>query len=179
LVVQGRNDFEVSDVLRQYAEKWLKKLGRFLDDEEIEVQVTVSANRGRYTVEVTVRADGYILRGEETENTAHSAVDLVLEKLERQIEKYKTKLVKKKRARANELKEKAVGQASPEEGVGEPKVVRVKRFPIKPVSVEEAILEMEFLGHDFFVFANAETEKVNVLYRRKNGRYGLIEPEFD
>ena len=141
--------------------------------------MTVSANRGRYTVEVTVRADGCILRAEETKDTAHSAVDLVLEKLERQIEKYKTKLVKKKRARANELKEKAVGLASPKEGVGEPKVVRVKRFPIKPVSVEEAILEMEFLGHDFFVFANAETEKVNVLYRRKNGRYGLIELEFD
>gem|GEM_PF-6548304 len=97
LVVQGRNDFEVSDVLRQYAEKWLKKLGRFLDDEEIEVQVTVSANRGRYTVEVTVRADGYILRGERLKIPHIVPWTWCWNSLERQIEKYKTKLVKKKR----------------------------------------------------------------------------------
>jgi len=182
LVIQGRNDFEVPDVLRRYAEKRLKKLERLLDGEDIEVQVAVLTNRGRYTVEVTVFVEGYILRGEETAETTHSAVDLVLEKLERQVEKYRTKLIKKKRLEGSELKGKIVSQPPEEEGAEEgedQKVVKVKRFPVKPMSVEEAILQMDLLGHDFFVFANAETEKVNVLYRRKDGRYGLIEPEFD
>lgn len=133
-------------------------------------------------MEVTVRVDGYILRGEETAETTHSAVDLVVEKLERQVEKHKTKLIKKRRLKAGGLKEGAAGETPEEgekgEGEGQ-KVVKVKRFPVKPMSVEEAMLQMELLGHDFFVFANAETEKVNVLYRRKDGQYGLIEPELD
>ncbi|MCG0278287.1 MAG: ribosome-associated translation inhibitor RaiA [Thermanaeromonas sp.] len=179
LVIQGRN-FEVPHRFHQYAEKRLKKLERLLDDEDIEVQVTVSANRGRYTVEATVFVEGYIMRGEETAETTHSAVDLVLEKLERQVEKYKTRLIKKKRARAGEREERAAGRP-PEEGEEreEQKVVKVKRFPVKPMTVEEAIMQMELLGHDFFVFANAETEKVSVLYRRRDGQYGLIEPELD
>ena len=94
IVIQGRN-FEVPEIFHQYTEKRLKKLERLLDDEEIEIQVTVSSNRGRYTVEVTVRADGYIRRGEETGDAAHSPMDMVLEKLERQVEKYKTRLIKK------------------------------------------------------------------------------------
>ncbi|HBT46910.1 MAG TPA: hypothetical protein DEA73_03375 [Peptococcaceae bacterium] len=121
--------------------------------------MTVSANRGRYTVEVTVFVEDYILRGEETAETAHSAVDLVLEKLERQVEKHKTKLIKKKRLKGSELKERIVNQQPEEEEAEEgedQKVVKVKRFPVKPMSVEKAVLQMDLLGHDFFVFASTD-----------------------
>lgn len=174
LSIRGKN-FEVSDALRQYAEKRLKKLERFLG-EEVEVQVTMSVSRDRHVVEVTVPLDGYLLRGEEATGDMYGSIDLVLEKLEKQMEKYKTRLAKK--VKGNTLKEGVFVWSSQEEGeVEEPKVVRTKRFPIKPMSVEEAILQMNLLGHNFFVFANAETEQVNVLYRRKDGNYGLIEPE--
>ncbi|SMB91447.1 SSU ribosomal protein S30P [Thermanaeromonas toyohensis ToBE] len=173
LVVRGKN-FEVSDALRQYAEKRLKKLERFLG-EEVEVQVTMSVSRDRHIVEVTVPLDGYLLRGEEATGDMYGSIDLVLEKLEKQMEKYKTRLAKK--VKGNALKEEAIISLLKEEETEEPKVVRTKRFPIKPMSVEEAILQMNLLGHNFFVFANAETEQVNVLYRRKDGNYGLIEPE--
>ncbi|MCG0277435.1 MAG: ribosome-associated translation inhibitor RaiA [Thermanaeromonas sp.] len=172
LTVRGKN-FEVSEALRQYAEKRLKKLERFLG-EEVEVQVTMSVSRDRHVVEVTVPLDGYLLRGEEATGDMYGSIDLVLEKLEKQMEKYKTRLAKK--VKGNTLKEGAL-RSQQEEEAEEPRVVRTKRFPIKPMSVEEAILQMNLLGHNFFVFANAETEQVNVLYRRKDGNYGLIEPE--
>lgn len=172
LSVRGKN-FEVSEALRQYAEKRLKKLERFLG-EGVEVQVTMSVSRDRHVVEVTVPLDGYLLRGEEATGDMYGSIDLVLEKLEKQMEKYKTRLAKK--VKENALKEGAFWSHQEEE-VEEPRVVRTKRFPIKPMSVEEAILQMNLLGHNFFVFTNAETEQVNVLYRRKDGNYGLIEPE--
>lgn len=172
MTLRGKN-FQVSDALRQYAEKRLGKLEKFLGD-NVEVQVNMSVSKERHIVEVTVILDGYLLRGEEATGDMYSSIDLVLEKLEKQIEKYKTKLAK--RVKSNVFKEWA--DASPlHEETNEPKIVRTKRFPVKPMTLEEAILQMNLLGHNFFVFANAETEQVNVLYRRKDGNYGLIEPE--
>lgn len=173
MTLRGKN-FQVSDALRQYAEKRLGKLEKFLGD-NVEVQVNMSVSKERHIVEVTVALDGYLLRGEEATGDMYSAIDLVLEKLERQIEKYRTKLAKRVKNKAF----KAWAEAVPleEEEAAEPQIVRTKRFPVKPMTVEEAILQMNLLGHNFFVFANAETEEVNVLYRRKDGHYGLIEPE--
>ncbi|GFN22746.1 MAG: ribosome-associated translation inhibitor RaiA [Thermoanaerobacteraceae bacterium] len=176
IIVRGKN-LQVTDALRRYAEKRLNKLEKFLG-ENVEVQVNMSVARDRHIVEVTAALDGYLLRGEEATGDMYSSIDLVLEKLEKQMEKYKTKLAR--RVKNNTFKEWAEANPAREEvheADDEPKIVRTKRFPVKPMPVEEAILQMNLLGHNFFVFANAETEQVNVLYRRKDGNYGLIEPE--
>jgi len=176
IIVRGKN-LQVTDALRRYAEKRLSKLEKFLG-ENVEVQVTMSVARDRHIVEVTAVLDGYLLRGEEATGDMYSSIDLVLEKLEKQMEKYKTKLAR--RVKNNIFREWAEANPAQEEvneADDEPKIVRTKRFPVKPMPVEEAILQMNLLGHNFFVFANAETEQVNVLYRRKDGNYGLIEPE--
>jgi len=142
-----------------------------------EAQVTLSVERDRHKVEVTIPLDGIILRGEEVSGDMYGSVDMVIEKLERQIKKHKTRLSKK--IRSNSLREfiaQSAGEVSEEEE--EPQVLRTKRFAIKPMPIDEAIMQMNLLGHSFFVFSNAETDEVNVVYRRKDGNYGLIEPEF-
>lgn len=169
--IRGKN-LEVTDALRQQAEKKLSKLDRYLGP-DTEAQVAFSVEKGSHVVEVTIRLNGYILRGEEATGDMYASIDLVIDKLERQIRKYKTKLAKK--LKNQRLKELAANY--PEEVEEEPKLLRTKRFPIKPMPVEEAIMQMNMLGHSFFVFSNAETEEVNVVYRRKDGNYGLIEPE--
>jgi putative sigma-54 modulation protein len=128
-----------------------------------------STQRGKYVVEVTLPLNGMILRAEESAQDAFASVDLVVEKLERQLDKYKTRLLKrdKQEPRLSEHEEE------PETG----RIVKVKRFAMKPMMPEEAAMQMELLGHDFFVFSNGETGLVNVIYRRKDGNFGLIEPE--
>jgi len=140
-----------------------------------EAIATLSVEKERHIVEVTVPLNGgMLLRGEEETNDMYASVDLVMEKLERQIEKYKTKIARK--MKDGKLLDLAAGQEKAAEE--EPRLVRTKRFAMKPMPVEEAILQMNLLGHDFFVFSNAETEEVNVVYRRRDGNYGLIEPIF-
>ncbi|GEA14710.1 MAG: putative sigma-54 modulation protein [Moorella sp. (in: firmicutes)] len=172
IVIRGKN-FPVTDALKQYIEKRLGKIQRYLEGVD-EVQVNLSVNRDSHVVEVTIPLNGYLLRGEEATGDMYGSVDLVVEKLEKQIEKYKTKLARK--LKNGTIKE--LPAENPEEVTPEPKLIRTKRFPIKPMPVEEAILQMNLLGHNFFVFSNAETEEVNVLYRRRDGNYGLIEPEY-
>ncbi|PRR73127.1 Ribosome hibernation promotion factor [Moorella humiferrea] len=171
IVIRGKN-LQVTDALKQYITKRLSKIERYLEGVE-EIQVNLAVNRDSHVVEVTIPLNGYLLRGEEATGDMYGSVDLVVEKLERQIEKYKTKLAKK--LKNGTIKEPPVETREEE---NEPKLIRTKRFPIKPMAVEEAILQMNLLGHNFFVFSNAETEEVNVLYRRRDGNYGLIEPEY-
>lgn len=175
IVIRGKN-IEVTDGLREYVEKRLTKLTRYLEHIH-EAQVTAYSERGSYGVEVTIPLNGgMLLRGEEKSfENLYAAIDEVVEKLEKQVEKHRTKLYR--RFRNQGLKE-LIADMGEENKRDEPVVVRTKHFAIKPMPVEEAILQMNLLGHDFFVFNNAETEKVNVLYRRKDGNYGLIEPEF-
>jgi len=169
--VRGKN-VDVNPAFRQYAEKRLTKLDRFIKQGDLFCQVTLSSQRGKYVVEVTIPLNGLLLRAEDSAQDAFSSVDLVLDKLERQIKKYKTKLLRRDKG---EIK---VSDSEPKEEPAETgKIVRVKRFAIKPTMPEEAAMQMELLGHDFFVFANGETGAVNVIYRRKDGNYGLIEPE--
>jgi len=169
---RGKN-IQVTDALKEYIEKRLRKLSKYVTNNP-EAIVTLIVEKDRHRIEVTMPLNGFILRGEEESADMYSSVDLVVDKLEKQINKYKARFDKKKNISIKDL------QATPAEILAEddePKVVKTKRFPIKPMPVEEAIMQMNLLGHSFFVFSNDETDEVNVVYKRKDGRYGLIEPE--
>ncbi|SFR03633.1 ribosome hibernation-promoting factor, HPF/YfiA family [Desulfoscipio geothermicus] len=172
VLVRGRN-VEVTNALKEYVEKRVGKLSKFLDDVN-EATVIMTVEGDSHKVEVTVPYNGIILRGEEATADMYSSIDLITDKLEKQIEKYKGKLA---RRRSPNGQKGAVDVRAQNEGDG-PKVVKTKRFAIKPMPVDEAVMQMNLLGHSFFVFSNAETEQVNVVYKRKDGNYGLIEPEF-
>ncbi len=173
--VRGKN-MEVSSALQEYVEKRMGKLEKYFDS-QIEVQVTMSIIKGDHIVEATISIDGLLLRAEEASQDIYASIDLVVDKLERQMHKYKTKINRKLRQSGIKDLTEQVVQTQPTEEESEPVVVRTKRFAMKPMPVEEAILQMNLLGHSFFVFANADTDEINVLYRRKDGNYGLIEPE--
>jgi len=173
ITVRGKN-IELTSALKEYVEKRIGKLDKYLDNlEEATVTLTVE-KKGAHKVEVTIPVNGMILRGEEASGDMYASIDLVLEKLEKQINKYKAKFVSKKQ-RNGGVKD-VVSGALPD--IEPPKIMRTKRFAIKPMPVDEAVMQMNLLGHSFFVFSNAETEEVNVVYKRKDGNYGLIEPEF-
>ncbi len=178
VIITSRN-VEVTDWLRQYIEKKVGKLEKFLPNAteakvELSQEKTKSAD-AREVIQVTILNDRTVIRAEEKSSDMFAAVDTVVDKLERQIKKYKGKLRNRRRG---------AEQASPtpsalplEEETGGPRIVRVKQFPVSPMSEEEAIDQMELLGHDFFVFYNVDTNSLNVLYRRKDGNYGLLQPE--
>lgn len=179
--VRGKN-IEATPSLIDYAEKKLGKLDKHFD-QNTDVQVVLSTIREDHIVEVTVNLNGMILRGEEATGDMYASIDQVVDKLERQVKKYKTRIHKQKRQKGGvrNMNEKQAAleaeQRAVEEEEDTPRVVRTKRFPLKPMTVEEAILQMDLLGHTFFVFANADTDVTNVIYKRKDGNYGLIEPE--
>lgn len=165
--VRGKN-IEVTDALREHVQKKVRKLERFhsgLGDAQVRLLVEKDAHR----VEVTIPLGGMILRGEETTHDMYASIDLVVEKLEKQLEKYKGKLARRVKPASPALDEEPAGDTF--------NIVRTKRFDLKPMSVEEAVMQMNLLGHSFFVFANADTEDVSVVYKRKDGDYGLIERE--
>lgn len=167
--VRGKN-VEVTDALREYVEKRLGKLDKYFDDLK-EANVTLVVEKADHRVEVTIPVSGMILRGEETTADMYSSIDLVMDKLERQLEKYKARLSRK--IRMVDVKPEAVADVADDASV-----IKTKRFAVKPMPVDEAVMQMNLIGHSFFVFSNAETEEVNVVYRRKDGKYGLIEPEY-
>lgn len=172
MTIRGKSNFEVTEALKEYVQKRLGKINKYFDV-NTEAQVVLATLRGLHTVEVTVGINGMILRAEETTGDMYASVDLVGDKLERQIDKYKTRINRKPR-QAGGLK--ALTELPPVTEETELQLVKTKRFPVKPMPVEEAILQMNLLGHDFFVFANADSDQVNVVYRRRDGNYGLIEP---
>jgi putative sigma-54 modulation protein len=173
--VRGKN-IDVTPALVVYTQKKMGKLARFFNKAK-DMEVVMSVIRDEHIVEVTVILDGLILRGEESTGDMYASIDMVVDKLEKQVAKYKTRLSKSMRKQGVRIinEKMAAVDARDDE---EPRVVKTKRFPLKPMNLEEAVLQMNLLGHDFFVFANSESEMVNVLYRRKDGNYGLIEPEF-
>ncbi|SFV07896.1 ribosome hibernation-promoting factor, HPF/YfiA family [Alicyclobacillus macrosporangiidus] len=181
--IQVRGDrLDVTPAMREYVEKKVSRLEKFFDaPPEREVSVTMSVERGLHRVEVMLQVHGVLFRAEEASNDMYASIDLVVDKLEQQFNKYKSKLNKRFREQGVRTRIAANGRALEREDeedadLGE-RVVRVKRFPMKPMDVEEAIMQMNLLGHDFYVFTNAATDEVNVVYRRKNGNYGLIEPQ--
>lgn len=177
ITVRGKN-IEATPALVDYAEKKLSKLDKHFDD-TTEVAAVLSVIRDEHIVEVTVNLNGLMLRGEESTGDMYASIDMVIEKLERQVKKYKTRMNKSLRSRGMRVMSEKHAVTELEERMEEetPKIVKTKRFSLKPMSVEEAILQMDLLGHSFFVFASADSESVSVVYRRRDGQYGLIEPE--
>lgn len=160
--------------LTEMIEKKLSKVKKFFEP-EVEAKVKLSVQKNTQKVEITIPFNGNILRAEEVTDDMYKSIDLVINKLERRIRKQKTKLSKRSNdsLRFPELDE-VVDNVEEENGI----VVRTKRFMVKPMSAEEAILQMELLGHSFFVYRDAEEDKISVVYKRKDGDYGLLEPEY-
>ena len=182
LHIKGKN-FEVTDRLRTYVDQKVGKLDRHLPgiiDAWVELSVEdTKAAQDRQVCQITLRTDRVILRAEERSDDMFTAIDTVLEKVNRQIDRYKGKRRDRRRG-AGVTAEPGMAEAEAVEAEEETAaIVRVKRFPITPMHPEEAIEQMELLGHDFFVFYNAEVGQINVLYRRKDGNYGLLQPEVD
>ena len=165
---------DVSDSLREYTEKKLSKLNWFFDpDAEGQVKYTQEKG-GKNIVEITISHKGLLFRAEEATGDMYASVDKAVDKLSRQIRRHRTKLDKRLHVSAPA----PMPEVEPEDVAEEErKIVRVKRFSMKPMSVEDAMMQMELLGHSFFVFMDIDTDRANVLYRRKDGTLGLLEPE--
>ena len=171
--IVGKN-IEVTEGLRAAVEDKIGKLGKFFT-EDTEVHVTLSVEKDRQKIEVTIPVKGNIIRSEQVSSDMYVSIDLVEEIIERQLKKYKNKLVDKKQGAGFFRQEFIEKDYMDEEEV---QIIRTKKFDIKPMYPEDACVQMELLGHNFFVFCNAETDQVNVVYKRKGNTYGLIEPEF-
>lgn len=171
--ITGRN-IEVTPGLKAAVEDKIGKLERYFTP-DTEVIVTLSVQRERQKIEVTIPMKGNIIRAEETSNDMYVSIDLVEEIIERQIKKYKKKLIDKKQS-ALSFSEAFVQEEY--DADDEIQIVKTKKFAVKPMDPEEACVQMELLGHNFYVFLNSETDQVNVVYKRKGNTYGLIEPEF-
>ena len=170
--ISGKN-IEVTEGLRNAITDKLGKLERYFTP-ETEVHVTLSVEKERQKIEVTIPVKGNIIRSEQVSNDMYVSIDLVEEVIERQLRKYKNKIVEKNQGGINFKKEFIEKEAIDDEV----KIIRTKHFGIKPMYPEDACVQMELLGHNFFVFQNAESDEVNVVYKRKGSTYGLIEPEF-
>ena len=172
-IISGKN-IDVTEGLRAAITDKLGKLERYFTP-DTEVHVTLSVEKERQKIEITIPVKGSIIRSEQTSNDMYVSIDLVEEIIERQLKRYKNKIVDRQQAAANFTKEYIEKDYEDEEEVN---IIRTKRFGIKPMYPEDACIQMDLLGHNFFVFLNAETEEVNVVYKRKGNTYGLIEPEF-
>ena len=172
--ITGRN-VNVTPGLRAAIEEKIGKLDRYFNP-DTEVIVTLSVQKDRQKIEVTIPVKGNIIRAEESSSDMYVSIDLVEEIIERQIRRYRKKLIDKKQAAISFSQ--AFIEEEDEVQDDEIQIVKTKKFAIKPTIPEEACLQMEMLGHSFYVFLNADTDQVNVVYKRKNGTYGLIEPEF-
>lgn len=170
--INGKN-ITLTDALKNTVEKKLSKLDEYFTP-NVEVHATLSVQKNNQVIEVTIPFNGIILRGEESTQDMYTSIDNVLEKLEKQIIKHKTRIERQVHDGTIRFKD----LPTYEEEDDEPKIVRTKRFAMKPMDAEEAVLQMELLGHNFFVFKDAESNEVNVVYKRNDGNYGLIEPEF-
>lgn len=173
-IISGKN-IDVTEGLRAAITDKLRKLEKYFTP-ETEVIVTLSVEKERQKIEVTIPVKGNIIRSEQVSNDMYVSIDLVEEVIERQLKKYKNKIVDKKQQAAGNFQQAYIDKDYEEDD--EIRIIRTKRFGMKPMYPEDACIQMELLGHSFFVFRNAETDEVNVVYKRKGNTYGLIEPEF-
>jgi putative sigma-54 modulation protein len=171
-IISGRN-LELTEGLRIAVEEKIGKLEKYFTP-DTEVHVTLSVEKERQKIEVTIPVKGNIIRSEQVSNDMYVSIDLVEEIIERQLKKYKTKIADKHRNSGSFSKLFLENEYMEDEEV---KIVRSKKFDVKPMYPEDACIQMELLGHSFYVFHNAETGQVNVVYKRKGDTYGLIEPE--
>ena len=171
-IIIGKN-IEVTPGLKAAVEDKIGKLEKYFNP-DTEVHVTLSVEKDRQKIEVTIPVKGSIIRSEQVSNDMYVSIDLVEEIIERQLKKYKTKLVDRQKDATSFSQLFVENNYMDDEEI---KIVRTKKFDIKPMYPEDACIQMELLGHSFFVFCNAETDQVNVVYKRKGNTYGLIEPE--
>ena len=171
-IIIGRN-IDITEGLKSAVQEKLGKLERYFTP-ETEIHVTLSVEKDRQKIEVTIPVKGNIIRSEQVSSDMYVSIDLAEEVIERQLRKYKTKIVNQQQAGGNFQKEFVEDEFLEDEEVN---IIRTKKFGIKPMYPEDACVQMELLGHNFYVFRNAETDEVNVVYKRKGNTYGLIEPE--
>lgn len=174
VIITSKN-MNASDHLKQTIESKLDRLGKYFSN-DIVANVTLSTEKGRQKIEATINAKGTIFRAEETTNDAYNGVDGVVEKLSSQMSRFKTKLQRKHKDH-KELQLEELPEVAGEE-LDEMRVVRKKQFDLMPMSVDEAIMQMELLEHTFFVFLNVESDTVNVVYKRRDNDYGLLETRY-
>jgi putative sigma-54 modulation protein len=176
--VKGRN-LEVTDAMRSYAEQKLAKLDRQLEDPRVELELAFERNpsiAANHVAEATIWTHGPVLRAREASSDMRASIDLLVEKLERQVARYRHqgRSRRRKAARANGPNDDVTPVVLDE---AEPVIVKTKQFVVNPMTPEDAVLQLELIGHDFFVFRSADSGEVNVVYKRRDGNYGLIEPQ--
>ena len=176
ITITGRN-IELTNGIKEAVEDKLSKLDKYFAP-DTDAFVTLSVEKERQKIEVTIPSKGHIIRSEQISSDMYVSIDLVEEAIERQLKKYRAKIVTKKQEGGELFAPDYLDNDFEEDEEGAIKIVRTKRFGVKPMYPEDACLQMELLGHDFYVFRNAETDEVNVVYKRKGNTYGLIEPEF-
>lgn len=170
---------EASEPVRSYLEEKLSRIKKYID-EPIDAQAVLSVSKKiRHNAEVTIVAKGITIKGSEETNDMYAAIDAVTDKLERQLKRYKEKLKNHKPlpGKPRQVEKTVLAAESFDEGVSEPVIIRSYSFPVKPMAVEEAVMQMDLLNKNFLVYTDAGTEEINVVYRRKDGNYGLIVPE--
>ena len=170
-VISGKN-IDVTEGLRSAVTDKLGKLERYFTP-DTEVHVTLSVEKERQKIEVTIPVKGTVIRSEQVSNDMYVSIDLVEEVIERQLRKYKNKIVQREQG-GGSFRQEFIDKEVEDEEV---RIIRTKQFDMKPMYPEDACVQMEMLGHSFYVFVNAETEQINVVYKRKGNTYGLIEPE--
>ena len=173
ITITGRN-MELTEGLKAAVNDKLSKLDRYFTP-DTDAHVTLSVEKDRQKIEVTIPTKGHIIRSEQISSDMYVSIDLAEEAIERQLLKYRNRIISKKLNAASNFKAEYLEEA--EEADDEVKIVRTKRYDLKPMYPEDACIQMELSGHDFFVFVNAETDAVNVVYKRKGNTYGIIEPE--
>ena len=171
--ITGRN-IDVTEGLKSAVYEKIGKLEKFFAP-DTEAHVTLSVEKDRQKIEVTIPVKGSIIRAEQTSSDMYVSIDLVEEIIERQLKKYKNKIIDRKQSGGDFFNQEFIEKEYEEEDTIQ--IVRTKKFDVKPMDPEEACIQMELLGHNFFVFMNSETNQVNVVYKRKSNTYGLIEPE--
>lgn len=177
IVIHGKN-IKVTESLEESICKKVSKLDKYFA-EELEAQVNLSVEKNDQIIEIAIAFNGMYLRAQERDADLYAAIDSVVNKIYKQIRKHKTKLLKKYHENKDQRNSHILfDNIEIDDLEHEEQIVKIKRFPIKPMYKDEAVLQMELVGHDFYVFINAETNGVNVLYKRKSGNYGIIEAEY-
>lgn len=170
---------ETSEPVRAYVEEKLSRVKKYIE-EPIDAQAVLSVEKKiRHSAEVTIVAKGITIKGSEQTNDMYAAIDSVVDKIERQLKRYKEKIKQHKPAagRERQVEKTVLAAESIDEGQGEPVIIRSQSFPVKPMAVEEAVMQMDLLNKEFLVFTDSASEEINVVYRRKDGNYGLIVPQ--
>ena len=173
IIIRG-SKLEITDSMEAYAKEKLSKLDKYIEDQEAKATVVVKVSGHLHKVEVTIPLKSLILRAEESQEDFYAAIDLVIDKLERQIRKNKTRIASSKKKEVRDFAYNYIEEIEDEEDE-EPSVVKRKKIDLKPMDEEEAILQMELLGHSFYLYKDSETNNATLVYKRKDGNYGIIE----